>query len=92
MLQRSIGRVAAEGSAAVEHHPPHIDLPGVKAESLDITIERNVLTIAAERNWQRQETDQLYFGERYRVPSAARFNSATGSISRTSRLTCTTAY
>ena len=44
----------------------HIDLPGVKAESLDITVERNVLTIAAERNWQRQEADQPYFGERYR--------------------------
>ena len=25
-----------------------------------------MLTIAAERNWQRQETDQPYFGERYR--------------------------
>jgi len=44
----------------------HIDLPGVKAESLDITVERNVLTIGAERNWQRQEGDQAYFGERYR--------------------------
>ena len=44
----------------------HIDLPGVKAENLDITVERNVLTISAERNWQRQEGDQLYFGERYR--------------------------
>ncbi len=27
----------------------HIDLPGVKAESLDITVERNVLTVRAER-------------------------------------------
>ena len=44
----------------------HIDLPGVKAESLDITVERNVLTVAADRNWQRQETDQPYFAERYR--------------------------
>jgi HSP20 family protein len=44
----------------------HIDLPGVKAENLEITVERNVLTIAAERNWQRQEGDQPYFGERYR--------------------------
>jgi len=44
----------------------HIDLPGVKADSLDITVERNVLTIAAERDWQRQEGDQPYFGERYR--------------------------
>src|ERR1044071_74585 len=44
----------------------HIDLPGVKAENLDITVERNVLTVAAERNRQRQETDQPYCGERYR--------------------------
>ena len=44
----------------------HIDLPGVKAESLDITVERNLLTISAERDWQRQEGDQAYFGERYR--------------------------
>jgi len=43
----------------------HIDLPGVKAESLEMTVERNVLTIAAERRWQRQEGDQSYFGERY---------------------------
>lgn len=44
----------------------HIDLPGVKAENLEITVERNVLTIAAERSWQRQEGDQPYFAERYR--------------------------
>ena len=44
----------------------HIDLPGVKAENLDITVERNVLTVAAERDWQPQENDQPYFGERYR--------------------------
>ena len=29
-------------------------------------VERNVLTIAAERNWQPQDGDQAYFGERYR--------------------------
>jgi HSP20 family protein len=44
----------------------HIDLPGVKAENLDITVERNMLTVSAERNWQRQEGDQAYFGERHR--------------------------
>jgi len=44
----------------------HIDLPGVTAENLDITVERNVLTVAAERNWKRQEGDQPYFGERHR--------------------------
>jgi HSP20 family protein len=44
----------------------HIDLPGVKAENLDITVERNMLTVSAERSWQREEGDQAYFGERYR--------------------------
>jgi HSP20 family protein len=44
----------------------YIDLPGVKAENLDITVERNMLTIAAERTWQREDNDQPYFGERYR--------------------------
>src|SRR3954470_9002029 len=44
----------------------HIDLPGVKAENLDITVERNALTVGAEGNWQRQDTDQPYFAERYR--------------------------
>jgi HSP20 family protein len=42
-----------------------IDLPGVKADSLEITVERNVLTVSAERTWQREESDQAYFGERY---------------------------
>lgn len=44
----------------------HIDLPGVKADGLDITVERNMLTITGERSWQREEGDQSYFGERYR--------------------------
>lgn len=44
----------------------HMDLPGVKVEDLDITVERNVLTVAAERQWRREDGDQYYFGERYR--------------------------
>jgi len=44
----------------------HMDLPGVKAEDLDITVERNVLTIEGRRDWQREEGDQPYFGERAR--------------------------
>ena len=42
----------------------YFDLPGVKAENLDITVERNVLTVTAERTWQRQDGDQPYFAER----------------------------
>lgn len=44
----------------------HIDLPGVAADSLDIDVERNVLTVSAQRGWQREEGDQIYLAERHR--------------------------
>ena len=42
----------------------HLDLPGVAADSIDISVERNVLTVSAERNYQHEEGDRLYFDER----------------------------
>ena len=30
----------------------HFDLPGVDADSIDLTVEKNVLTVSAERRWQ----------------------------------------
>lgn len=44
----------------------HMDLPGVKNEDLEITVERNMLTVAAERQWRPEDGDQYYYGERYR--------------------------
>ena len=44
----------------------HIDLPGIAADSLDVSVERNVLTISGERTWQRNDGDQLYLAERRR--------------------------
>ena len=43
-----------------------LDLPGVKSENIDITVERNVLSISAERDWQREEGDRSYLAERPR--------------------------
>lgn len=44
----------------------HLDLPGVAADSLDISVERGVLTVSAERNWTREDGDQSYLTERPR--------------------------
>ncbi len=44
----------------------HLDLPGVSADSIDISLERNVLTVTAERDWTRKEDDQVYVNERRR--------------------------
>jgi HSP20 family protein len=38
--------------------------PGVDADSIDIDVERNVLTVSCERSWDAEEGDQLYISER----------------------------
>ena len=40
------------------------DLPGVDPDSLDVDVERNVLTVRAERHWTPADTDQVLARER----------------------------
>ncbi len=42
----------------------HFDLPGVDPASLDLTVEKNVLTVQAERTWQPSEGQQVLAAER----------------------------
>ena len=42
----------------------NLDLPGVDPDAIDLTVERNVLTVKAERRWERQEGDQVLSDER----------------------------
>lgn len=42
----------------------HFDLPGVDASSIDLTVEKNVLTVTAERNWQANDNQQVLASER----------------------------
>ena len=40
------------------------DLPGVDPDSIDLEVERNVLTLKAERHLDQQEGDEVLAGER----------------------------
>ncbi len=40
------------------------DLPGIDTSSLDLTVERNVLTVKGERRFARQDGDEIFVSER----------------------------
>ena len=42
----------------------HLDMPGVDPGSIDLTVERNAMTITAERHWQPVDGDQVVASER----------------------------
>ena len=42
----------------------NLDLPGVDPASVDLTVERNSLTISAERHWEPGGEDQVVASER----------------------------
>jgi HSP20 family protein len=42
----------------------HFDLPGVDPDSIDLTVEKNVLTVRAERTWEAKEGKDVLASER----------------------------
>lgn len=42
----------------------HFDVPGVDPSSIELTVEKDVLTVSAERRWQPGEGDQVLVAER----------------------------
>lgn len=47
-----------------DHVTVHFDLPGVDPESVDVTVEKNQLTVRAERRWEPSEEVQVIASER----------------------------
>lgn len=37
----------------------HVDLPGIDQDSIDLEVEKNTLTVSAERKWERDADDEL---------------------------------
>jgi HSP20 family protein len=42
----------------------HFDLPGINPASIDLTVEKNVLTVRAERSWQPSDQQEILVAER----------------------------
>lgn len=42
----------------------HFDVPGIDADSIELTVEKNVLTVTASRTFDRTEPDELVVSER----------------------------
>jgi len=47
-----------------DHFVVHLDLPGTDPTSVEFTVERNVLTVKAERAWARDQEDEVLISER----------------------------
>lgn len=44
----------------------HFDLPGVDPSAIDLTVEKNVVTVTADRGWEPREGDEVLVAERPR--------------------------
>jgi HSP20 family protein len=42
----------------------YFDIPGVEPDDIDLTVERNVLTLRAERRWEPRDDEEILASER----------------------------
>lgn len=54
----------ADGYRSGDRFFLHLDLPGVDSESIDLTVEKNTLTVTAERSWNPGEEASVVVNER----------------------------
>lgn len=60
----SIGLIPADVYRRADGFVAEFDLPGVDPASIDVTVEKNVLTVSAERHPLSEEGDQVFLAER----------------------------
>jgi len=42
----------------------HFDIPGVDADSIEVTVDQDILTVKADRAWKEEEGDEIVARER----------------------------
>ena len=66
LSQRAAGVMPIDAYRRGDHFYVHFDLPGGDPHSVDLEVEKNVLTVKAERSWEPREGDELVVTERPR--------------------------
>ena len=64
MAGATVPAVPMDAVKVGDHVEVAFDLPGFDPASIDLEVDRNVLTLSAERNWQAPEGAQLIARER----------------------------
>ncbi len=47
-----------------DHFMVHLDLPGIDPSSIDLTVDKDVLTVSARRSWEPDESQEVLIAER----------------------------
>jgi HSP20 family protein len=63
-MQESSGAMAMDAYRRGDTVFVHFDLPGVDADSIELTAEQNTLTVRADRRWTPEPEDQILAQER----------------------------
>lgn len=63
--RKALSTMAMDAYREGDHFVVHFDLPGVDPDSLDVTVEDNVLNVTASRSWERNEEREWIASERY---------------------------
>lgn len=63
--RRGFSTMAMDAYREGDHFVVHFDLPGVDSDSIDVTVEDDVLTVGARRQWERQDGQEWVAHERY---------------------------
>jgi len=64
LSQRRTRQVPVDAYRRGNEFTVHFDLPGVDARFIELTVEKDFLTVRATREWVRTEGDQIQIAER----------------------------
>ena len=63
-VSRGASVVPVDAYRQGDHFVVRFDLPGISPESVDVTVEKNVLKVSATRSWEPEEGTQVLLAQR----------------------------